>query len=224
MKPRRSRRAFALGALATLAALAACTTTYRTPLDPALFQSTTLAAAPAMAADAQRVALSLEDPGQVFRSPTLSHFSARFEVPVGHIAEAAALLALRREFTTVNSVAAGSAGGALRLQLAPVTMELKSERIYFIPLPYLWPQRVDVTLRLRLTVRVLGPGGVVRWAQDYDSGAELWVPRRKSFLVLEPVQEGVQRLTHELSLRLMRQAARDARAWAEHDRLRERVL
>jgi len=84
-------------------------------------------------------------------------------------------------------------------------------------------QRIDVTTRLAFRVHLVGPGDTVRWSQSCDSGMEMLKLQRKG-LVLEQVQDGMQRQTHEQAARLMRQAVRDLRVWLEQERRRERVM
>ena len=228
----RAARAAAVLLLAAL--VAACAVVTPMPLVPSLFPP--MAAAPTR--DASAVVLVLDAPGQTFRSPPLRHFAARVDLPLGQIVEAAGLLAFGRQFETASAGAGAGAvagagagagagapaGAALRLQVAGVAMDLQSELIYFIPLPYLWPTRVDLTARLAFTLRLVGPDGAVRWTQNYDSGRVLWEPRRAALIVLEPVPDGIQRLAHELSAQLMHQAAGDLRRWLAQERQRERVL
>jgi hypothetical protein len=208
-----------LAALLTVL-LCACGQVVRLPLAPALFPA--MDTAPTR--DPATIALVLDAPEQLFRSPTMRYFPVQVELPIGRIVEAAGLRALGREFVTVAPGLASPDARALRVQVSGIALDLKSELIYFIPLPYIFVERTDVTARLAFTLHVTGPDGAVRWSQAYDSGRELWVPKKPSLLVAEPAHEGVQRMAHELSLRLMRQAAQDLRVWLERERRRERVL
>lgn len=200
--------------------LMACGSVVQTPLAPALFPA--MNAAPSR--DPATISLALDQREQIFKSPQLRYFPVQVEMPIGRIVEAAGLLALRREFAAAAPGPAPPDARDLRLQVSGVALDLKSDLIYFVPLPYIPIERVDLTARLALTVNVVGPEGAVRWSQVYDSGRELWVPKKPSLLVGEPAHEGIQRMAHELSLRLMRQAAQELRAWLEQERRRERVL
>lgn len=206
--------------LALCALLAGCATTYPTPLVPALFPGpqTTVTTK-----DAGPLALTLANPDQQFRSPSLRYLNVQVEMPIGRIVEAAAMLALREQFEAV-AAGPGDDARALRLQVSDIVPDLKTELIYLIPLPYVLLDRVDVTARLGFRLSLRGSDGSVRWARDYDSGRELVKSRSKSFLVLEPMHEAIQRVAHEQSARLMRQAAGDLRVWLEQERRRERVL
>ncbi len=202
------------------AVLAGCSTTYPTPLVPGLFP-------PPMTApvkDPLTIWLNVDHRDQSFRNPPLRHYPFQVEMPIAVIVEAAGLRALGETFDHVSAGPRPADAGGLRLQVSGVAMDLKSELVYFIPLPYISPSRVDLTVRLVFTVQVLGPDGDVQWTRDYDSGRELWVQKKPSLLIGEPVHEGVQRVAHELSMRLMRQAAQDLRSWVEQERRRERVL
>lgn len=197
--------------------LDACTT-YDKPLTPALFPAQT----PAPRLDATAVSLELADPDQHYRSPRLRQYMVEVELPIGRIVEAAGRLALAAEFAQVAD-AKGGDPRTLRLRVDGITADADSRLIYFVPLGPIPMQRIDVKTRLAFRVHLVGPGDTVRWSQPYDSGMELLKLQRKG-LVLEQVQDGIQRQTHEQAARLMRQAARDLRAWLEQERRRERVM
>jgi hypothetical protein len=218
----RAKGAWHGAALAMLCSvmLVGCGTTHQGALVPALFPAQQAAAAK----DPTRVRLDLPERDQRFTNARLSHSVVRVELPIGRIVEAAGAAALAQEFAEVTSGPGTKEPQGVHLVLSDITADVRDELIYFIPLPYLWPSRVDVTLRLAFTARVLGPDGSTRWTRDYASGPELWVPRKASLLIGETVHDGIQRVVHELSMRLARQAAQDLRAWLEQERRRERVL
>lgn len=214
-----SRWARHLSALLLLlcALLAGCATQVK-PLAPALFPSQT----PAPSLDATAVWLELAEPDQHYRSPRLRDYLIEVEMPIGRIVEAAGRLALVAEFAPLADTR-GADPRALRLRVDGITADADSRFVYFVPLGPFTMSRTDVTTRLAFRVQLVGPGDTVRWSQPYDSGMELLKLQRKG-LVLEPVQDGIQRQTHEQAARLMRQAARDLRAWLEQERRRERVM
>jgi hypothetical protein len=207
-----------------VALLAACAVTVHKPLAPTLFPAQT----GTLAKDPATVSLTLAN-RELNSSSPLRNFAGQVELPLGHIVEAAGRLALAQEFTAVATGATAADARAVALQVADVKLEVADELIYLVPVPVpvlnaVVVQRVDVTLRLTLRAKVLGPDGVVRWSQEYDSGRELWVPKQVLRMDSEPVYDGVQRLAHELSVREMRHVAQDLRAWLEQERQRERVL
>jgi hypothetical protein len=210
----RLARILALLALCTL--LAACAT-HEKPLAPALFPSQT----PAPTLDATAMSLELVDPDQQYRSHGLNS-PEQIQMPIGRIVEAAGRLALAAEFAPLAD-SEGANPRTLRLRVDSVTADADDRLVYFVPLGPLSFGRTDVTTRLAFRVNLVGPGDTVRWSQSYDSGKELLEPQRKG-LFLELITDGIQRQTHEQAARLMRQAARDLRAWLEQERRRERVM
>jgi hypothetical protein len=207
-----------------VALLAACAISVHKPLAPTLFPAQTGMAVK----DPATVTLTLANRELNTTSP-LRNFAGQVELPLGHIVEAAGHLALAQEFAAVAAGTTAVDARAVGLQVADVKLEVSDELIYLVPVPLpllnaVVVQRVDVTVRLTLRARVLGPDGAARWSQDYDSGRELWVPKQVLRMDSEPIYDGVQRLAHELSVREMRHVAQDLRAWLERERLRERVL
>lgn len=219
MKPRWLRAAAACGLVELLAA---CTMTIHKPLTPTLFPIQTDAAMK----DPATVVWTLADRETRSKSP-LRNRAGQVELPLGQIVEAAGLLGLASEFARVANASAPPNARAVILQVANLRLEASDELRYFVPVPVplvYYAERVDVTVRLTFRARVLGPDGAERWSQDYDSGRELWVPKRLLFMESESIHDGVQRLAHELSVREMRRVAQDLRAWLERERQRERVL
>lgn len=228
----RARPLLAAAIVPCLVMLAACTT-FEARLDPTLFGVPTAAAA-----DPSPGAVLLRMPADgsnlVVTVGGLRGFDAnRVRLPAGEIVRAAAQAAFAREFSGGVQFETADQRSLPRSNDAPwqvivaldaIHFDFRDDFIYLIPLGPLTIERRDVTVRMALTVSVVDEGGAVRWSRSYDAGRELWKARGGALFPSESPAEGVQRLAHQQTWRLMTRAAQDVRRFTETDRRRERVL
>ena len=158
--------------------------------------------------------------------------SYKLVIPIGHIVEAAAVAALTDEFgdsvaeypsSEAASEAARSVAPLTLVALRPAQFELHNESLP-LPTPFMViPISTRQGVRLIVDWSVLDTDGRLRWTKRYDSG-DVKLPFEKhderDFFKENPYV----RLAHKVAYELMREAARDLRAWAESERLRERAL
>lgn len=202
--------------------LSGCASVVEMPLRPELLA----AAGPAPpTVDPARLRLVLADPGQRYRNAPIRARDAQIDLPIGAVVDAAAGIALREQFAAV--VAAASPDGAVwRLEITDIAADVQSDLVYVVPVIVfgLWADRVDIRSRLGVRMALRDPDGRVRWERPYDTAYELVEPKRRNMLEFEPVREALQRVLHEQSARLMRDAARDLRTWFDAERRRDRAL
>jgi hypothetical protein len=127
-------------------------------------------------------------------------------------------------WATRSSTPAADAPWQVIVALDAIHFDFRDDFVYLIPLGPLTIERRDVTLRMALTVSVIDDGGAVRWSRSDDAGRELWKALRGPVFATETPAEGVQRLAHQQTWRLMTRAAQDVRRFVEADGGRERVL
>ena len=212
--------------------LAGCTT-FEARLDPALFGAPK-AAATDPSPGAVLIRMPADGSNLVVTVGGLRGFDAnRVRLPAGEIVRAAAQAAFAREFgggvqfesaDPASSPQAADAPWRVVVALDAIHFDFRDDFVYLIPLGPLTVERRDVTVRMALTVSVVDDGGAVRWSRSYDAGRELWKALRGQFFATETPAEGVQRLAHQQTWRLMTRAAQDVRRFVEADRRRERVL